>query len=285
MKYLINSIIETFCVFVRILFSNKPIVLGPYHGEFGFEVTMNSSVAFSLKNKFNNKLIVVSVTGNDSLYSFCDEYISFSYDLKDAGYGYGKAEDALVLRDKFLVKHNNLRSSIFVDLTLINMFLFKRFIEFRFVDLSTSEINITSRIVTVHFRTILKNGIDSRVNFEYEKADQLVKELFELGYKVYIIGHPRFSYCPSSYCEDHRSDNIDKALNAISESFIVVGQLSGPIHLAHMANRPVITWADSINRFETIKMWNPHNQVCIKVSNETFNPDVGLIVNSIVEFG
>jgi ADP-heptose:LPS heptosyltransferase len=73
-------------------------------------------------------------------------------------------------------------------------------------------------------------------------------------------------------------------LRVISNSFIAIGQLSGPIHLAHMANRPVITWADSKERFETIRMWNPHKQDCLVVSESTFNPEVDLIVDSLLRF-
>lgn len=278
-----ESLIETFIIYFKIIFLKRKIILGPYHGEFGFEVTMNTSIAFSLSRRFKNYLVVVSLEGHEQLYRYCDEFISFNYDLKKAGYAYGNSSDSKDLKLNFITFFPAFKNEIFIDLSRINIFLFKKLINFDFVDLSTTAI-CKSSIVAVHFRSILKEGVDSRSNFQNINSDLLVKKLFDNGYTVYVLGNPKYSYCPPNYCEDHRSNNIGFALNAISNSCVTIGQLSGPIHLAHMSNRPVITWADSEERFETIKIWNPHKQDCLVVSDSTFNPDVDLIINSLLRF-
>jgi ADP-heptose:LPS heptosyltransferase len=214
----------------------------------------------------------------------CDQYIGYNYDLKDAGYGYGKIEDSLEIRKKFKHVHKDFKNCIFIDLTRINIFFFKKLINFSFVDLSTQDYNPNSNELSIHFRNVIKSGKDTRINFSEESADLLVKQLSIKGYKINIIGHPRFSYCPTENCIDCRSENIGVAIENIQNSLITIGQLSGPIHLAHLCNRPVITWADSEERFETVKMWNPHNQACLVVSVNTFNPDVFLIIKKIDEF-
>jgi hypothetical protein len=118
----LKILIETFVIFILIKVTKKPIILGPYHGEFGFEVSMNTSIAYSIKRKFKNKLFVVSLDGNEGLYNFCDKFIGYNYDLKDAGYGYGKIEDSLKLRNDFKKLNNELSSCIFIDLSRINIY-------------------------------------------------------------------------------------------------------------------------------------------------------------------
>lgn len=280
----IKSFVETLLIYFKIIFTNKKIILGPFHGEFGFEVSMNASIAFSINRKFKNELIVVSLDGNQTLYNYCHRFISFNYDLKDAGYGYGKIDDSLILRKKFIDEYNQYANCIFIDLSRINIYVFKKLINFSFVNFSNIPYNIKSNEVSIHFRSVLKTGSDIRSNFTYENADNLVRELSLKGFKINIIGHPKFSYCPENNCIDCRSYNINSALENIQKSLVTIGQLSGPIHLAHLCARPVITWADSIVRFETVKMWNPHKQTCIIVSDNTFNPSFMSIINKFDEF-
>jgi hypothetical protein len=280
----LKSLVETLIIYFKIIFTNKKIILGPFHGEFGFEVSMNVSVGFSIYRKFKNELIVVSLEGNQALYKYCNQFISFNYDLKEAGYGYGKIEDSLILRKNFIDQNNHYANCIFIDLSRINIYFFKRLIDFSFVNLSDIPYNSKSNEISIHFRSVIKVGFDLRSNFTSENADNLVRELTLEGYKINIIGHPKFSYCPQNNCIDCRSNDINSALEIIQKSLITIGQLSGPIHLAHLCARPVITWADSIERFETVKMWNPHNQICIIVSENTFNPSVISILKKLSEF-
>jgi hypothetical protein len=280
----IKIILETLYIFFKIILTKKTIILGPYHGEFGFEVSMNASFANSLKRKFNNKLIVVSREGNHALYQCCNEFIAFNYDLKNAGYGYGKIEDSLQIRKQFKLEFVNLSNSIFIDLTRINIFVFKKLIKFSFVNLSNQNHNPTSKYISVHFRSILKSGNDKRSNFTEINANKLVNALSSLGFEVNVIGHPELSYCPSENCIDCRSNEIGTAINCIQNSIITIGQLSGPIHLAHLSSKPVLTWAEGKDRFKTIEMWNPFNQKCIIVSYETFNPNIDDIIFNLINY-
>ena len=278
------TLFETIIIFLKIITSNKTIILGPYHGEFGFEVSMNASFAYSIKKKFSNKLIVISLDGNEALYNICDKFISFNYNLKNAGYGYGNYADSLTLRNEFIKQHKIYNDSIFIDLCRINIYIFKKLVNFEYVSLGESKLFNKPNEITVHFRSVVKTGADNRLNFLNENADRLVHELFLLGYNVNVIGHPEFSYCPNIYCKDFRSKEISCAINTIKKSIITIGQLSGPIHLAHLCKRPVLTWADDIKRFKTIEMWNPFNQKCIIVSSETFNPEINEILKKLHEF-
>jgi len=280
----IKILFETINIYLKILLSKKTIILGPYHGEFGFEVSMNASIAYSLKRKFKNELIVISIDGNKSLYNYCDKFIGFNYNLKDAGYGYGNYKDSLILRTNFINIYKIYENSIFIDLSRINIFLFKKLVNFNYVSLGDSDIIIQPNDIAVHFRSVLKTGNDNRMNFLFENADRLVYDLFLLGYNVSIIGHPEFSYCPNNYCIDCRSNDIKVAIDTIKQSLITIGQLSGPIHLAHLCKRPVLTWADDIKRFKTVKMWNPFNQECFIVSNDTFNPKIEEIIKKLNEY-
>ena len=67
-------------------------------------------------------------------------------------------------------------------------------------------------------------------------------------------------------------------MRTITASSLLIGQLSGPIHLAHLARRPVLTWAQGRDRFRTVDIWNPFNMKCTIVSCDTFNPSVDSII-------
>jgi hypothetical protein len=214
MKF-IFSILETLLIYFKIILLKKDIVLGPYHGEFGFEVSMNASFANSIKRSFKNKLIVVSQLGNKGLYKNIDAFIPYNYNLAKAGYGYGNHKDSLILRKDFLNKHITYKNAVFIDLTRINIYLFKQFVNFRYSALGNSSVQSQSNHIAVHFRSVIKSGTDDRLNFKNINADKLVFELFSRGYIINVIGHPDFSYCPNSYCNDYRSNDITFALNAI----------------------------------------------------------------------
>ena len=275
---------ETIKIYLKIIITNKTIILGPYHGEFGFEVSMNASIAYSIKKKFRNKLIVVSLDGNKALYNYCDKFIVFNYNLKNAGYGYGNYIDSLSLRNEFKRRNKFNENIIYIDLCRINIYLFKKMVNFEYVSLGDEKILIQPNEIAIHFRSVIKTGTDNRSNFLNENADRLVHELFLLGFTVNVIGHPEFSYCPNMYCTDFRSKDIIYAINTIKKSIITIGQLSGPIHLAHLCKRPVLTWADDISRFKTVEMWNPFNQECLVVSHETFNPKTDEIIKKLYDY-
>lgn len=272
-----NSIPKTLFKILTLWFSRRPIVFGPYHGEFGFEVTEFSSMARFIKSKYKRATYVISLKGHKALYPNCDDFLSFEYNLVNAGYGYGFKTDAPILRNQFISEHHDFTKYIFIDPSEINIGLFKRIIGFKYFSHRINTAILKNR-VAVHFRAIKKNGYDLRENFTDEKADELVKRLSEMGKQVMVIGHPKYSYCPHEFCVDCRANDISKSIQVLSSSAAFVGQLSGPTHLAHFCEVPVITWAEGSERFKTIDMWNPFKIRTYIVSTISYNPTIDSIL-------
>lgn len=277
----ILSFLKTIYIFFLCQFTKRKIILGPYHGEFGFEVTMNVGFALSLKRIYGERVIVVSSESSRGLYERFSRVLSLNYNFVNSGYGYGDCKDSTDLKSRFLEENAELSGSIFIDLSCLNVFLFKRLVNFEFYCLESPNAVIDPLSIAVHFRDVIKGGADKRENFTRDRADDLVNRLNLLGYRVLVIGHPSFSYCPTVNCIDCRSLDIDATLGTISSSYLVIGQLSGPIHLAHLCRRPVVTWAEGRERFKTIKMWNVFNMPCEIVTSNTFNPSINEILAKV----
>lgn len=115
--------------------------------------------------------------------------------------------------------------------------------------------------VIFHARTKDMGGPMS-INLEQKVYDILNKELSS-SYKVAFIGSESSSYCPVEAL-DLRGIEMKRLVNVIHSSKLVVGQSSGPIHLASLCTTPHLTWSGY--RLRTYARyahhWNPFKTLC-----------------------
>jgi hypothetical protein len=137
----------------------------------------------------------------------------------------------------------------------------------------------TNKIV-FHFRSINKQGPDTSRNFRPELAEQTAAPCIRNGFEVACIGHPSYALCPAG-CEDCRSEHIEKAIATISSSRLVVGELSGPLHLAAYCAKPIVIWAPGQFRIDCPFRRNPFNVRIFVVRNDTSNPTPEEVLSTI----
>src|ERR1041384_3472438 len=87
------------------------------------------------------------------------------------------------------------------------------------------------RDIAFHFRAIDKIGPDKDKNFLPALADELAALCRQRGWTVCCIGHPQYAYCPPGV-EDIRSVDLRRTVAGICSATLVVGEDSGPMHLA-----------------------------------------------------
>lgn len=245
------------------------LIAGPYVGEFGYECMEWQSFVNAQVGRFR-KVYVISYPGRNALYPEC-ELIPHEYSLATAGYGYGSMQlqqSLKIARDT--ARNLELSSCKFLLPTALSQpFTRKRFPQ-RWI--AFGEQAVIRHDIAFHFRNIIKEGPDRRINFPLLSADNLTKMCQEAGMKCVAIGHPEQSYCPP-FCVDCRSLDLQRTIDAIGSVRFVAGQLSGPMHLASLCKKDIITWADGANRIAMAKQWNPHGMRIHVITDSAFDPD------------
>jgi ADP-heptose:LPS heptosyltransferase len=127
------------------------------------------------------------------------------------------------------------------------------------------------RDLAFHFRCVDKEGPDKMKNYPPDMADRLVELCLTDGYRVCCIGHPEYAYCPRA-AEDLRALDLRETVAAISSVTVVVGENSGPMHLANLCGKPTVIWAAGQWRINYSLRWNHFGMPIFVVANDTHRP-------------
>jgi hypothetical protein len=258
---------------------NDVLITGPFAGEFGWELMGWQGYVRKLSSKYK-RTISISYSSSKYLYENC---LFFGHNLKLVGskFGYGEIDkgncDMLLSAAKrnFGVEACDVFQP--TDLNKINRFLIgkQKFIQFYEKPLSKTAIDLV-----FHFRNFSRTDLDHK-NLAKERADAVVAYFSSRGFTCACIGHPELSYCPPQAL-DFRSLELKQTVSVISNSHMVIGGSSGPMHLACLCGKPVVTWIGppaDIERYRSY--WNPFKVKTYIVSEETFNPDAELIIQTV----
>ena len=274
--------LDTFREGLVLHFSQKPVlIVGPYVGEFGHEIMDFQGYVRWFRRKFR-EIHVITFPGRGPLYRGCTMH-SHNYDLKDAGYFYGKISNA-ELRSKAVEFADSLGIE---DYEIFNPMHLRTRWHRRLLFRQEHEVlaPLTSSApgskVLFHFRNINKTGPDTTRNIRPELAAELVDLCRRRGFESACIGHPRYSLCPE-HCQDLRSEDLEHTLSSISGSALVVGELSGPMHLAVYCAKPVVIWAPGRHRIQYALKRNPFNVTIAVVRDDTTNPSPEEILDAIL---
>lgn len=128
------------------------------------------------------------------------------------------------------------------------------------------------REVAFHFRQVKKEGPDQTRNYPLDRCDRIIEFCRAQGLKFFCIGHPRYSYCPPGV-EDRRSEDLANSVAAIRSARVLVGELSGPMHLAQLSGTAILVWAPGQWRLDNCERWNVFQVPTYIVTNEVRHPE------------
>lgn len=270
--------------------TNNTLLVGPWVGEFGWELFCFQGYVRKYSKSFD-KVIVIGKKGHDFLYKdFCDEYIHYS--LPEGYYS-----DSWFSRDKNMrivstdsIISNKIKEFKFthrLDPNKIcsNMFLLpangiakigKYFYDQEFIKYESNTINEYNDII-LHPRN---KGVGDSRNWGVEKWNNLVKRL-KSKYTIGVIGNNESFKLEG--VNDYRNLSIEDTVSVLNRAKLVVGQSSGPLHLASLSGIPQLVWSTEHNRVRYEKYWNPFNISVYFYSDMNWNPTVDFIYDKILK--
>lgn len=269
--------------------NEKILLVGPWIGEFGWELFTWQGFVRRISRDYD-KIIVVGKRGNKFLYEdFLNEYVPI--DLPPD-----------VLSDSWFCRDKNMRiiSTDFVNDMIKNieyterlnpatvcngMFLMggdgiarfnNNFINQDFVKYKSNTINKNFDIV-IHPRS-KPLGVDR--NWNKENWQELVNFL-KKRYTIAVVGNNEAFMLDDVV--DYRNSPIEDTVSLFNRTKLVVGQSSGPLHLASLCGTRHLVWSEEYNRNRYIKYWNPFNTPVYFYSEMGWNPTPEFIYNKIIE--
>jgi hypothetical protein len=282
LKQLINMVIAgtTFEIKPN---SEKILLAGPWIGEFGWELCCWQGFIRRLSKEFK-KTIVVSKAGHEFLYrDFCDEYHIINLppnNLQFDGWSCAGINEEYLLSQINGINYDFRQPAVNIGfemngsgyLSLFDdRFLGQHYIKYK-SDLPCEKVDIL-----VHPRN---REVGNHRNWDLNSWQSLIQLLSE-KYIVGIIGTTETFELKG--VKDFRNIPIENTVALMNNCKLVVGQSSGPLHLASLCGTPHLVWSEEYNRNRYTKYWNPHNTPVYFYSEMGWNPKVNFIYNKIVE--
>lgn len=267
------------------LLPRKTLVVGPYAGEFGIEIIKFQGFVRALAPKYE-KVYVITYPGREPMYSGDNITVhTHDFDLTTAGYWYGKRSFAELneVATQF-ARTQGLEEFDVFNTNLLCTGLHRRMLwaqKHKPFKPSSKHGQLECDLV-FHFRAIDKAGPDASRNYRSELAESLARSCVEKGWHCVCIGHPDYSLCFDG-CEDRRTETLAETIAVLCSGKMLVGELSGPVHLAIYCDRPVVSWAPEPHRMQYARAHNPFHVKIQCVSETTTNPPPEQVVRTISE--
>lgn len=248
---------------------NEILLAGPWVGEFGHELFCWQGFVRRL-SEFFNKTIIIGRVGHKYLYEdFCSEYIEFnpmSYKT-DAWRCFDARSYESIPK--------NIPHSFYLDGQCdIGMRYGKNgvtdleglfFNEQKFVKYEYKNNNRFDLIF--HCRN---KSTDSFRNWSKENWEVL-RALLPNNLKIACIGNNEAFHINNTI--DLRDIEIKELVGTINNSKLIIGQSSGPMHLASLCGKKHLVWSPKYNRIRYEKDWNPFNTDVVFYDKGGWYPD------------
>ena len=261
-------------------FPKRILVAGPYVGEFGHEL-MEWQAWVRSRIPYYDEVHVIVYPGRGFLYHGCQVHFH-EVQMEKAGYRHGRfaPRELNVIADAKAAELG-LKDYDLLSIQHLCTRHHRRFILPPKFELLSGGMRVAPvHDVAFHFRQVKKEGPDALRNYPPEMCDRLVSLCRELGYRVSCVGHPRYSYCPIGV-EDLRSEDLESSVRVITGAKILVGELSGPMHLAQLSGTPILIWAPDQWRVDNCNRWNVFRVPTFVVANDTSSPPPERVVEVI----
>jgi hypothetical protein len=265
--------------------SSKTLLAGPWIGELGWELFCWQGYLRQISKDYK-KVIVACKKGHEFIYKdFCHEFIEFNVPegiTVDSWFSNGNIEkeiNQLLKTIRYDIRLeaqnigfllNGITGEIMIN-KIDGRYLNQKFIKFS----ANNEYENIDIVLHPRNRTV---GSDR--NWDADKWQKLINLLIK-KYKVGVIGNGETFELKNML--DFRNIPIEKTIGIISNTKLVVGQSSGPMHLASLCGTPHLVWSSEHNRNRYLKYWNPFKTPCYFYSEMGWNPSVEFILDKIIE--
>jgi len=268
----------------------RPIVAGPWLGEFGWELMRWQGVLRRLALN-GHRITMIARNGHEALY---EDYVqafvpAAALGLEEFGQTDGWRLDGRVpnlpLRARLgrFLHYRHLSALTCMRLGVDVTGSEQAFIRYQ----RPSPVN-SDRYLVVHARATDKAGSADR-NWPEDNWSQLLT-LIDPSIDVIAIGHPRQSICPEG-AQDHRGVPLSDTIGILSHAAGILGPSSGPMHLASLCGTPHVVWTNravwpssggtSRRRYE--HDWNPLHTKAVVVAAFDWQPPVQAVASAVQE--
>jgi hypothetical protein len=263
------------------IINSKILLAGPWIGEFGWELFCWQGYIRSIAHEYS-KVIVASRAGHELLYEdFISEFIPIQVPenaLSDSWFCRGISPD---FADKYIA---NIKYDIRIPAKSIGFLYYgngipaisKEFLNQKFIKYKSDTLDKHFDIL-VHPRN---KNLGNERNWGKNEWQNLVN-LLSKRFTVAVIGnHEAFQL---DNAKDYRKLSIRDTVSLMNRCKLVVGQSSGPMHLASLSGTPHLVWSSEHNRNRYFKYWNPFQTPVYFYSEMGWNPTPEFIYNKIIE--
>lgn len=255
----------------------KLLLAGPWVGEFGWELFCWQAHIRKLSKNFD-KTIIISRPGHFFLYEdFAGEFYEFKTSTSKANMWLGQINQNELknLIEKINYNKHIKPINIGFGITNNNDFITSNiFNQQEFIKYKSDSLNKKYDIL-IHPRN---KSVGDKRNWSKQKWQNLV-DFLKKKYDIAIIGtNEAFNL---DGVDDYRNISIKDTVALMNRCRLVVGQSSGPLHLASLSDTSHFVWSDKTNRKRYLKYWNPFNTKCYFYDNEGWNPKVDNIYNEL----
>ena len=255
-------------------------LIAVFGGEFGLELMQWQGYVRARRPKYK-EVHVITFPGRDYLYEGCHVH-AHDIPLHLAGFRYGALTPAEARRmaDQKAAELGLKDYDIFLPALLGTQYHKRLFWRQDFRLFQEPPIAGVLRDIVFHFRAVRKSG-DHVKNYPAPLAEELVQLCLAQGLSVSCIGHPEYSLCPKG-CEDHRRVKLQETVAAICSARVIVGEISGPTHLANLCGKPAVYWAPFPHKADFARRWNPFDVPLYVATDETHEPAPQRVLDSVL---
>lgn len=263
------------------LFPKQILVAGPYVGEFGHELMDWQPWVLAQVGRYQ-EVHVITYPGRDYLYQGCQVHYH-DVSLENAGYKHGNLSPAQLeamarnICDKLGLQNYDLMTAVNICTSYHQRYLLPA----KYEQLGDPPAPAGIKDIAFHFRMVNKGGPDISRNYPLDLCDRLAENCTSNNLTFFCVGHPQYSYCPPG-AEDRRSSDLKASVQAIRSARLLVGELSGPMHLAQLSGTPILIWAPGQWRLDNCERWNVFRVPTYVVSNEIEPPAPEIVGKRVV---
>lgn len=260
----------------------KRLVVGPWIGEFGWELCCWQGFARTLAKDFD-EVVCISRSGHEELYKdFCDEFICYDPITQQAlnatapDFKYDDFHLKYVTADTYWMEPAAYQCNGFPAWAgefLIN----GRPVEQTFRKYGRYDPDKAYDLI-VHKR----HRMDWK-NWPLENLQAVTSHFLSRGAKIACVGSPRESL-PIEGCTNLRGIPLTELADVLASSRLILGSSSGVMHFASLCGCPHLVISAPGNKYRYETAWNPFGTKAIVVNEEGWKASADLVIERVAQF-
>jgi len=260
---------------------DQVLLAGPWIGEFGWELFCWQGYIRSIAHNYK-RVIVASRAGHEFMYEdFADEFFPITVPtnaLSDSWFCRGIPPTFV---DSQIV---GLKYDVRIPAKNIGFLMYANGVPQKSTEFSTQKfVSYKSDTLNKSFDILVhprNKDLGNNRNWNRENWQNLVN-LLSQRYTIGTIGtHEAFKLENTVDC---RNISVRDTVSLMNRAKLVVGQSSGPLHLASLAGTPHLVWSSVHNKDRYEIYWNPFKTKVFFYSDYDWNPPVEFIYDKIYE--